>query len=359
MAQPSGERTEKATPKRRTKLRKEGSVAKSMEVNSTAVLLATLAALALDAPRLLAASEKIVRDGLGRAGSPGVVAAGGGGLGGLLMSSISSFAWAVAPVVIAAAAAGMIANVAQVGVHWSSKAIKPTFHKLNIAAGLKRMFGVNQAVELAKSLAKVTIIGTVAGMAIWSRMSTFGGLVGLPPGQVLVELSQLVLSIGFRIGAALFVIAALDYLWQRRKHGKSLKMTKDEVKREAREADVSPELRGQIRRKLTEAARKRMLADVPTADVVVVNPTHYAVALRYDGTKPAPEVVAKGIDHLALTIRRVAEEAGVTIVHEPPLARALYRDVDLGSMIPDDFFHAVAEVLAFVFRTAGRRRHVA
>jgi flagellar biosynthetic protein FlhB len=329
-----------------------------MEVNSTAVLIATLAALAIDSSRLLNAMEQIVGNGLARAGSPEVVVS-ASGLHALTMSSMRAFASAVAPVVIAAAAAGIIASIAQVGVHFAPHALKPSFQKLNVFTGLKRMFGVNQVVELSKSLAKVVIVGGVAGSAFWSRMSSFGGLVGASPAELLVETSKLVLSIGIRVGAALFVVAALDYMWQRHKNEKSLKMTKDEVKREAREADLPPELRGHIRRKLTEASRRRMIADVPTADVVVVNPTHYAVALRYDPKKPAPEIIAKGIDELALTIRRIAEEAGVTIVHQAPLARALYRDVELGKMIPEEFFHAVAEVLAFVFRTAGRRRRAA
>jgi flagellar biosynthetic protein FlhB len=136
-------------------------------------------------------------------------------------------------------------------------------------------------------------------------------------------------------------------------------MTKEEVKNEHRQSDVAPEVRGAIRRRQAEAARKRMLADVPTADVVVVNPTHYAVALRYDGSRPAPEVVAKGVDLIAANIRRVAEENDVPIVREAPLARALYAQVEIGQMIPEDFFAAVAQVLAFVFRTAARRRHAA
>jgi flagellar biosynthetic protein FlhB len=328
-----------------------------MEINSTSVLLITLAALAIDAPRLLNATEQIIRVGLARAATPGVVRS--GGLGSLTMSSMRSFAIAVAPVLLAAAAAGVIASVSQVGLHFSTKALKPSFHKLNFFSGLKRMFGINQVVELGKSLTKVIIVGTVAGTAFWSRMSTFGSLVGMQPASLLVAVSKLVLSIGLRVAIALFVVAAVDYAWQRHKFEKSLKMTKDEVKREAREADLPPELRGQIRKKLSEASRRRMMTDVPTADVVVVNPTHYAVALRYDASKAAPEVVAKGVDELALTIRRIAEEAGVTIVHQPPLARALYRDVELGHLIPEEFFHAVAEVLAFVFRTAGRRRQVA
>jgi flagellar biosynthetic protein FlhB len=358
MASPGAERTEKATPKRRHKQRNEGRVARSHEVNSTAVLLATLAALAIDAPRLLASTEQIIRTGLANAATPDLVTS-GGGLNSLTMNAMRSFATAVAPVVIAAAAAGIIASIAQVGLHFTPKALKPSFHKLNVFAGLKRMFGVNQVVELSKSLAKLTIVGGVAGTEIWSRMSSFGGLVGASPAELLVGISQLILSIGIRVGAALFVVAALDYIWQRHKNEKGLKMTKDEVKREAREADLPPELRGQIRRKLTEASRRRMITEVPTADVVVVNPTHYAVALKYDPKKPAPEVIAKGMDELALTIRRIAEESGVTIVHQPPLARALYRDVELGKMIPEEFFHAVAEVLAFVFRTARRRRRVA
>lgn len=330
-----------------------------MEINSTSVLLVTLAALAIDAPRLLSSTEEIVRVGIERTANPDASVT-GAGLSSVAMSSMESFAWAVAPVVIAAAAAGIIASVAQVGLHFSTKALQPSFQKLNVFAGLKRIFGVNQLVELGKSLSKVTIVGLVAGTAFWSHMATFGSLVGMQPGILLVSVSKLALSIGLRVAVALFVVAAIDYIWQRHKFEKSLKMTKDEVKREAREADLPPELRGQIRKKLSEASRRRMMIDIPTADVVIVNPTHYAVALRYDATKAAPEVVAKGIDELALTIRRIAEEAGVTIVHQPPLARALYRDVELGKMIPEEFFHAVAEVLAFVFRTAaGRRRRVA
>jgi flagellar biosynthetic protein FlhB len=152
-----------------------------------------------------------------------------------------------------------------------------------------------------------------------------------------------------------FLIAAADYAWQRRRHEKSLKMSKEEVKQEARQQDIAPEVRGAIKRKQFELARKRMLADVPTADVVVTNPTHYAVALRYDGTRAAPQVVAKGVDVVAAAIRRVAEEHGVPLLANPPLARALYREVDLGSEIPETFFAAVAEVLAFVYRRAGRR----
>jgi flagellar biosynthesis protein FlhB len=349
-----GDKTEKPTPKRRQKAREEGQVARSVDVNSTAVLLATLAVLAITGPSLLAKCEAIMAAGLARSGDPSLTSS--GGTRSLLGWAMSSFASAAAPVLLAAAAAGILASVAQVGLRFSAKSLKPSFHKVNLAKGLKRMFAPSQVVELLKSLAKMTAVGVVAATAIWSRIGTMGTLVGMPPGELLVELSKLVLSIAIRVGAAMAVIAVLDYAWQRHKHEKTLKMTKQEVRKEAKESDVAPEVKGQIRRRQSEGARRRMLADVPSADVVVVNPTHFAVALRYDGKRAAPEVVAKGVDHLALQIRKIAEEHGVTVVHEPPLARALYRDVELGQMIPEELFTAVAEVLAFVFRTAARRR---
>ena len=158
------------------------------------------------------------------------------------------------------------------------------------------------------------------------------------------------------VGGAFMALAAVDYAWQRRRHEKSLKMSKDEVKQESRQSDLAPEVRGAIRRRQFAQARKRMIADVATADVVVTNPTHFAVALRYDGTKPAPDVIAKGADLVAKAIRDAAEAASVPVLTNPPLARALHREVEIGQHVPEEFFQAVAEVLAFVYRAAGRRR---
>jgi flagellar biosynthetic protein FlhB len=353
MADP--EKTEKATPKRRQKALGEGRVAKSNEVNQTAVLLATLLVLAFEAPKMLAACESIMHDGLARTGNPSVLE-GGSGLGGLSSWGMTSALHAVYPVALAAVAAGVIAGVAQAGFHFRTKALKPSFSRLNVARGLKQMVSKQKGVELLKSLAKLAVVGAVAGLTLWSRLPHLGLLVGMPPGQLLASLAHLIFSIAIRVVSVLVLIAAIDLVWQKRQFANSLKMTKQEVKNEAKEQDLPPEVRGKIRSKQAEQARKRMLAAVPTADVVIVNPTHYAVALRYDGSQTAPEVVAKGLDHLALRIREIATEHEVTIVHQPPLARALYRDVELGELIPEEFFSAVAEVLAFVFRTAKRRR---
>jgi len=155
---------------------------------------------------------------------------------------------------------------------------------------------------------------------------------------------------------AFLLIGIIDFTWQRYQHEKSLKMTKEEVRQESRQSDLAPEVRGAIRRRQFARARQRMIADVATADVVVTNPTHFAVALRYDGSRPAPEMVAKGVDLVAAAIRKAAEDAGVPVLQNPPLARALHKEVEIGQMIPDSFFAAVAEVLAFVYRTARRRR---
>ena len=346
----SGEnRTEDPTPKRRTKARDEGQVARSAEVNSAAVLVATIAVLMLTGGRLLARLEAIVSGGLARAFDPSSPGTSAGW-------AMRSFAGAVAPVLLVALAAGVAANVAQVRLRFSTKLLRPKFSKLNPLKGMKRLVSPQSFVELLKSLAKTAIVGGIAYMTVGSRLTELGMLVGAPPGAVVAQIGSLVSAVALRVAAAMTVLAALDYAWQRRKHEKSLKMTKDEVKQEARQTDVAPEIKGAIRRRQVEQARRRMLAEVPTADVVVVNPTHFAVALRYDGTTPAPEVVAKGMDLVAAAIRRTAEEAGVPVVSQPPLARALYHEVDLGRQIPEGLFAAVAEVLAFVFRTAGRRR---
>jgi flagellar biosynthetic protein FlhB len=200
------------------------------------------------------------------------------------------------------------------------------------------------------------VIGAVAFFSVWPRMSTLSGFTGLPPAALVHEIGSAVRDLAIRVTAAFALLALADYAWQRRRHENQLKMTKEQVKQEMRQADLPPEVKRNIKRRQFEAARKRMLAAVPTADVVVVNPTHFAVALRYDGSTTAPEVVAKGADLVAAAIRNLANEHEVPVVSNPPLARALYREVEVGQQIPEGLFQAVAEVLAFVYRTARRHR---
>jgi flagellar biosynthetic protein FlhB len=325
-----------------------------MEIGTAGALAAGLATLAIMGPKLLSGFEDTMRAGLSQAWSRqnGQEA----GLATIEEWAMKAFVTLTAPVALAVLVTSLVLGAAQTRMRVMPGAMKPSFAKLSPLQGVKRIFGPQGLFEAAKAIAKTAVVAVVAFFALWPELPKLGAMVGLGAGDILAVIAGMTLRIGIKATVALVLIAALDYWWQRRRLDKQLKMSKDEVKREARQADVAPEVRGQIKKRQFELARRRMLADVPTADVVVTNPTHYAVALRYDGKTPAPQVVARGVDHVAAAIRAVAEEHGVPLVANPPLARALYRDVDLGQQIPDTFFQAVAEVLAFVYRTSGRRR---
>jgi len=251
---------------------------------------------------------------------------------------------------------GLVTNVAQVGFKPSFSILRPQFSRLNPARGLRNLFGTRGLVETVKALAKVVIVGAVAASALLPQLTNLGASVGTPPAALGRLISSSVFGIAERVALAYILLGVFDLIWQRRRLLKQLKMTKQEVKDEARQSDLPPEIKGAIRRRQIQAARARMMAAVPTADVVVTNPTHYAVALSYDGTNPAPVVVAKGKDQVALQIRRIAEEHDVPIVPDPPLARSLHAAVELGQMIPAELYAAVAQVLAFVYRLAGRKK---
>lgn len=353
----AGERTEKATPKRRAEARSRGQVVKSMDVTSAVVLGSCLAALVAFGPRIVADLETTLRDALGQIADPGVVSP--SGLGQIARASGTAFVRAAAPVVLVGLLAGLVANVAQVRPKLALQALKPNAQKLDPVKGAKRLLGPQGLVEGLKATLKIAAVALAVLVALEPKLPSLVRLVGIPPDALLVETGRQVRSIAVVAIAAMAVIAAADWFWQRRQHEKSLKMSKDDVKQEARQQDLAPELRGAIKRKQFEQARRRMLADVATADVVVTNPTHFAVALRYDGSAPAPEVVAKGADLVAAAIRRAATENGVAIVEDPPLARSLYRHVEIGQQIPAEFFTAVAEVLAYVYRRSGRLRSLA
>jgi flagellar biosynthetic protein FlhB len=347
------DKTEKPTPKRRLEARKKGQVAKSQDLVSAAVLAAGIGALAITGPSTFHKLKVVVATGLGRSGDPGLATA--VGIGGVFRATGSAFVSATAPVVVACVVAGILANVLQVRFKVTPKAAKPNFKKINPAAGFKRVFGKNAVVEAMKAILKVVAVGGVGFLALWPMIPQLAGFVGLSPSDLLPTISGMSLSIAEKVIGAFFVIALGDWMWQKRTHEKSLKMSRDELKKEAKESDSPPEMKRAQAKKRAEMSRRRMLTDVPTADVVVVNPTHFAVALRYDGKAPAPQVVAKGQDLIAAAIRRIAEEHGVPVLANPPLARALYREVEIGHMIPEELFASVAEVLAFVYRTAGRR----
>lgn len=350
------EKTEKPTPKRRSEARKKGQIARSPDLNAAVSLGAMLAVLTLTGPSIVHRLEIALHDGLQRASDPSLV--GAGGLGGLERSVAGTLAGALAPVVAVAVVAGVLAAALQTRLRPSSQILKPSFAKVSPRNGIARLLGPQAAVEALKATVKVAVVGGVVGLVIWGRLHSLAGLVGVPPGEALSIVGGTVRRVAWLALAGLLPLAIADWAWQHRRVEKQLRMTKWEVKEEGRQSDMSPEARAAIRRRQREQARRRMMAAVPTADVVIANPTHFAVALRYDGTKPAPEVVAKGADLVAAEIRRIATEHRVPIVEDPPLARALYRAVEVGQLIPEEFFVAVAAVIAAVFRRSGKLRRL-
>jgi flagellar biosynthetic protein FlhB len=352
----AGEKTESATPKKRDEARKKGTVAKSTDVNGVAVLLAGFGMLAALGPMMFERLQESMRHLLGLMATPSVVEM--DGLGALFGELGTVVAMTVGPIAGACLVAGLIANVAQVKWKMSFKAIKPDPRKLNPMAGAKNLLGKRAWFELVKNLLKVAVVSAVVFMVVTPQMDDLASLVGMPPGALMVELAKQTLSLGFRACAAYLFIAVADYGYQRYSTEKSLKMTKDEVKQEHKGQEASAEVRGARKRRQMEGARARMMQDVPEADVVVTNPTHYSVALKYDSEKAAPVVIAKGKDIIAFKIRDLARQNGVPVVPDPPLARSLHASVEVGQMIPEEMYQAVAQLLAFVYRTAGRRRQL-
>src|SRR5215475_1452531 len=282
MADPS--KTEKPTPKRRSESRKKGQVGKSPDASSALSLVAALIALFVTAPACFRRLEATVVTGLAHAGNPSMVA-NGSGLSSLGTDAMRTVGYAVAPVALAALAAGVAGNVAQIGFRVTPAALKPSMKRLDPMAGFKRLFGPQGLVNGLKAIAKISAIGAAAFLALWPTLPTLAPLVGMSPAAIPAKAGSILLHVAIFSVGAFMVVAAADWVYQRRRHENSLKMTKSEVKQEARQAEVAPEVRGAIRRRQGELARKRMLAAVPQADVVVTNPTHYAVALRYDPAK--------------------------------------------------------------------------
>jgi flagellar biosynthetic protein FlhB len=354
MAEGSGEKTEKPTPKRRSEARKQGQVARSMDINGSVVLLATIAALAITGPMTYERLADALRDGFAHIADPSVV--GPAGYAQLFGAMGKTVALSVLPIAASALLAGVIANVAQVGFKPSAQAMKPQPKKINPITGAKNLFGKRILFETFKNVLKVVVVAAVVAMLLLPKLDQMPALVGLPPGVLLVTVAREILTLGLWATGAYLVIAAIDFGWQKYTHEKQLKMTKEEIKQEFKNQEQSAELKGAIKRKQMSAARARMMADVPEADVIVTNPTHYSVALKYSPDKSAPVVVAKGKDLIAFKIREIATANGVPIVPDPPLARSLHASVEVGHMIPEELFQAVASLLAYVYRTAGRRK---
>ncbi|MCS6777170.1 MAG: flagellar biosynthesis protein FlhB [Chloroherpetonaceae bacterium] len=348
------ERTEAATPKRRGEARRRGEVARSVELTSIVVLLGLLFALGplgSAAGRTISAYFTLIlsRQDLTRMDSQTVMALGA--------QAFQTLLRAFGPLALVAALIGVVINLVQVGPLWATERLRPDFNRINPLVGAQRFFSAYALVELVKSCLKIGLIGYIAWSTVQGNYPRLIIVARMETMQGVAMVLDVMLQMAFRIVTAMLVLAALDYAFQRYQHEKQLRMTRDEVKQEFRQMEGSPQLKSRIRARQREIARKRMMAEVPRADVVITNPTHFAVALRYDpAIASAPVVVAKGQDLLAQKIRELAQTHDVPIVQNPPLARALYRQVDLGKQIPPELYAAVAEVLAFVYQINRARR---
>jgi flagellar biosynthetic protein FlhB len=349
------DRTEKATPKHRQRAREKGQVARSAELGGSVVVVAGLLAVSVMGPRIVQAGAASFREILREIAHPGRATT-AAGLSELMHSTLTTLALTVGPVAGTCMVAGVLAGVAQVGFRPTAHVLKPDFRRINPASGLKNLLGPNLIFETVKTIAKVAVVAAFTALALLPGLSDLSSKVGISPADLGVLFGQRATGIAQHAAFAYLAIGVLDYAWKRYRHEKQLKMTKQQVKDETRQYGVSAEVRAALRRRQMQLARSRMMAAVPDADVVVTNPTHFAVALRYDGTRTAPEVLAKGQDLVAAQIRRIAEEHDVPIVPDPPLARALHQSTEVGQMIPEEMYAAVARVLAFVYRMAGRRR---
>jgi flagellar biosynthesis protein FlhB len=347
----ANDKTEKATPKKRDDARKKGQVARSPDVNGAVVLMASVLALSIFGPAMFRRMQEATLGVLALITSPEVVSR--EGVGDLFVTTGGHVAAATAPVVGVCMVAGVLASVGQVGFKPTPKALWEV-KKLNPLTGFKNIFGLNAAFEAVKSSLKVAAVGGIVALALFPKLDEMAALVGMPAAALLPHLGSLVLTIAQRAALAYLVIAAIDLVYQRHRFEKQLRMDKEEIKQEHKGQELPSEIKGAQRRRAMELARARMMDAVPTADVVVTNPTHYSVVLRYDADNLAPVVVAKGSDHLALRIRRAAAEAGVAVVPDPPLARALYASVEVGRMIPEELFQGVAQLLAYVYKVASR-----
>ncbi len=349
----AGDKTEKATPKRQEEARKKGQVAKSNDLGGAAVLLAGLIALGAFGPKMLQSLKELLATNLKLAATPDK--AQGVGLGKVIHDAGEVAIAAVLPVAVTCAIAAAVMMAAQVGLKITPKAISPDFKKMSPISNAKQVFGMNALVELVKNLAKVGSVGVVVWIVLKPQMQEVATLVGMEPAALGNQMLSTTMQVAKAAAVAYFVIGVADYVWQKHRMDKSMKMDLQEVKDEHKTSELPAEVRMAMRRRQMMASRARMMAAIPEADVVVTNPTHYAVALKYDPATAAPQVVAKGMDLVALKIRELASESGVMIVPDPPLARALHAAVEVGEPIPEEMYEAVAAVLAFVYRTAARR----
>jgi len=342
------ERTEPASGRRLEQAREEGRVPQSRELSAFLVLLASAAGFWAIGGWLAHHASGIIRDGLsfGRSAAFDVHAMG---------TAFASLSWQAlllaAPLFALAVAGAIAAPIMLGGLVFSPQAMSLDFNRIDPLHGLARMFSMQGVAELVKALLKAALVGSIVYWVVMHQQGALFALLGQPLESGLVSFAQLLLFAFMALVGGVALIAAIDVPFQLWQYYKNLRMTREEQRQEGKEQEGDPQMKQRIRSQQRELARKRMMSEVPKADVVVTNPTHYAVALKYDsGNMGAPQVIAKGMNLIAQRIRELAAENDVPLLEAPPLARALYRHCDVGEQIPAALYTAVAEVMAYVYQ---------
>ncbi len=352
MSDAAESRTEQASARRQEEARRKGQVPLSRDLSMALSLMAALALVSFASDQAILRVVSMVREWLVMAGQPGLWAVGTAeSVQALLLKAGADSMMIVLPLMACVGLTATGATFVQTGFAWRSDAFQPDIGRLSPLAGAKRLLSWRSLFDLVKSLAKVGCVAAVAYAASRSDWEHIAGWPALGVEGVLGTTGDVLLRLTFWIGLMLLALAAVDYGYQRFEWQRNLRMSRQEVKEEHREAEGDPQLRARVRSLQREMGRKRMMAAVPKATVVITNPTHIAIALRYDqGATGAPVVVAKGAGFIAERIKEVARQHGVMVIERPVVARALYKLVDLGKEIPVDLYKAVAEILAMVYR---------
>ncbi|MBO7178990.1 MAG: flagellar biosynthesis protein FlhB [Clostridia bacterium] len=344
----AGEKTEKATPKKRRDERKKGNVFLSKDAVTAVSLIASFYALKVFASTIFTGVQDLVRRYISLAGTTEVFAS----------SDIATtftdlglvFLKCAMPLVLVSALVAVVVTMAQTKMLFSPKAFAPKFNRINPLNGIKKMFSMRAIVELLKSLFKIVVLLYVVYTVLIDEVVTLPTLIDMTPVSAINKTGEIIMDVVLKSGIAFVFLAAADYLYQWWDYEKNMKMSKQEIKDEYKQIEGNPQIKGRQRNLQQQRSRQRMMQNVPEADVVIRNPTHFAVALKFDRDKDrAPRVVAKGMDQLALRIVKVAEENDVYVTEDKPLARALYDAVEVGDEIPEEFYKAIAKILAFVY----------
>lgn len=355
---PGGEKTEPATSKKLNDIRKEGQVAKSKEIITAVSLMSLFIILKVYLSRLGTGLIDVYTQVYNSISM--VVNESYNGLqirmaGSVMQQIIIDMIKLVIPILIVAVVIAVLGNMLQQKWMVTAKPLKPKFSKISPISGFKRMFSVRQLVELLKSIAMISIIMVVVYTTVKSKMNVLLTFYDVGLNTALSTVGSIIIDLGIKISAVFLVVGFVDLFYQRIKFKNDNMMTKQEVKDEFKNTEGDPQVKGQIRRRMQEVSRRRMMQQLPEADVVITNPTHFAVALKYEPNEgKAPVVIAKGADYLAFQIRDKAKEYNIAIVENKPLARILYHNIDIGMEIPPELYQAVAEILATVMRTNNR-----